>query len=233
MSFRRCEQWRFVTSSIIQTILSVSELHRFNLARLADYHRRSGITPCPEDISIQLFYCLHYSTVGKECKYFLQERFDSSAPGAYNGGHHRKEAPPCPSAKTPAASPATGNTSCPGAATRTTPAAASCSSSSSTPWTPSTPPASATSSAAWPTAATCIFRRCALSAPAAPGGHDRGGHPLRRPGRPLAAGAARTLRLRPAPVRLSDARAGGLHPRVHDAPQPLHGRCLAHPHRGI
>lgn len=37
------------------------------------------------------------------------------------------------------------------------PAAASCSSSSSTPWTPSTPPASATSSAAWPTAATCIF----------------------------------------------------------------------------
>ena len=78
-----------------------------------------------------------------------------------------------------------------------------------------------------------FFRRCALSAPAAPGGHDRGGHPLRRPGRPLAAGAARTLRLRPAPVRLSDARAGGLHPRVHDAPQPLHGRCLAHPHRGV
>ena len=57
-----------------------------------------------------------------------------------------------------------------------------------------------------------FFRRCALSAPAAPRGHDRGGHPLRRPGRPLAAGAARALRLRPAPVRLSDARAGGLHP---------------------
>ena len=55
--------------------------------------------------------------------------------------------PPCPSAKTPAASPATGNTSCPGAATRTIPAAAGCSSSSLTPWTPSTLPASATSSA--------------------------------------------------------------------------------------
>lgn len=52
-------------------------------------------------------------------------------------------------------------------------------------------------------------------------------------GRPLAAGAARALCLRPAPVRLSDARAGDVHPRVHDAPQPLHGRCLAHPHRGV
>ena len=187
MSFRRCEQWRFVTSSIIQTILSVSELHRFNLARLADYHRRSGITPCPEDISIQLFYCLHYSTVGKECKHFLQERFDSSAPGAYNGGHHRKEAPPCPSAKTPAASPATGNTSCPGAATRTTPAAASCSSSSSTPWTPSTPPASATSSAAWPTAATCIFSTlraiCACSTR-----RSRSRRPSPSPAKPTAGG---------------------------------------------
>lgn len=96
MSFRRCELWRSVTSSIIQTILSVSELHRFNLARLADYHRRSGITPCPEDISIQLFYCLHYSTVFPECKHFFQERFDSCAPGAYNGGHTRKEAAAMP-----------------------------------------------------------------------------------------------------------------------------------------
>lgn len=233
MSFRRCELWRSVTSSIIQTILSVSELHRFNLARLADYHRRSGITPCPEDISIQLFYCLHYSTVFPECKHFFRKGLTAALRARTMEATPERRLPPCPSAKTPAASPATGNTSCPGAAMRMTPAAASCSSSSLTPWTPSTPPVSATSSAAWPTAATCIFRCRTLSAPAAPGGHDRGGHPLLRPGRPLAAGAARALRLRPAPVRLSDARTGDVHPRVHDAPQPLHGRCLAHPHRGV
>lgn len=60
----------------------------FQLA-LADYHRRSGITPCPEDISIQLFnYCLHYSTVPGDCKYFFQERFDRRFFDAYNGCHH-------------------------------------------------------------------------------------------------------------------------------------------------
>ena len=37
----------------------------------------------------------------------------------------------------------------------------------------------------------------------------------------------------PAPVRLSDARAGGVHVGLHDAPQPLHGRRLAHPHRRL
>lgn len=67
------------------------------------------------------------------------------------------------------------------------PAAGSSSSRSLTPWTPSMPTASVTSSAAWPTAATCIFRRRALSAPQSPGGHDRGSHPLLRSGRPLAA----------------------------------------------
>ena len=187
MSFRRCEQWRFVTSSIIQTILSVSELHRFNLARLADYHRRSGITPCPKTSRFSCFTVCIIAQWEKNASTFLQERFDSSAPGAYNGGHHRKEAPPCPSAKTPAASPATGNTSCPGAATRTTPAAASCSSSSSTPWTPSTPPASATSSAAWPTAATCIFSTlhaiCACSTR-----RSRSRRPSPSPARPTAGG---------------------------------------------
>ena len=88
MSFRRCELME-VRNIFIQTIMSVSELHRFNHIRLADYHRRSGITPCPEDISIQLFnYCLHYSTVPGDCKYFFQERFDRHFFDAYNGCHH-------------------------------------------------------------------------------------------------------------------------------------------------
>lgn len=39
----------------IQTILSVLELHQISAGALADCHRRSGISPCLEDISaIQL-----------------------------------------------------------------------------------------------------------------------------------------------------------------------------------
>ena len=86
MSFRRCELME-VRNIFYHPDYTVGI--RFNHIRLADYHRRSGITPCPEDISIQLFnYCLHYSTVPGDCKYFFQERFDRRFFDAYNGDHH-------------------------------------------------------------------------------------------------------------------------------------------------
>jgi len=42
-------------SSPIQTILSVLELHQFNLKRFADFTADQGISPCPEVLT-QLHY---------------------------------------------------------------------------------------------------------------------------------------------------------------------------------
>ena len=88
MSFRRCElmEVRNIFYHPDYTVgIGIAPIQPHSAPGL---YRRSGITPCPEDISIQLFYCLHYSTVFPECKYFFQEGFDSCVPGAYNGGHH-------------------------------------------------------------------------------------------------------------------------------------------------
>lgn len=64
MSFRRCEQWRFVTSSIIQTILSVSEFFLFKKVtdstaslRVADYTAGWDLHPTPK-IVFHLLYSL-------------------------------------------------------------------------------------------------------------------------------------------------------------------------------
>jgi hypothetical protein len=40
-----------ILSSTIQTVLSAPELHRFSpdISGVADFNRRSGISPCPEE----------------------------------------------------------------------------------------------------------------------------------------------------------------------------------------
>ena len=47
-----------IISSLIQTVLSVTESHRFGcIVQFTDFHCRSGISPCPEDI---LFFVSAY-----------------------------------------------------------------------------------------------------------------------------------------------------------------------------
>ena len=52
-------------SSSIQTILSVPELNRFNpFYRSRGLHRRSGISPCPEECDAKCdFYCYRGTNV--------------------------------------------------------------------------------------------------------------------------------------------------------------------------
>ncbi len=50
------------TSSFIQTILSVSESHRFSHTARGLY-RRSGITPCPEDTLSSCIYSIAHIMV--------------------------------------------------------------------------------------------------------------------------------------------------------------------------
>ena len=46
-----------IESSSIRTIPSASELHRISLNEVRRLYCRSGITPCPEDISIISLFC--------------------------------------------------------------------------------------------------------------------------------------------------------------------------------
>lgn len=164
----------------------------------------------------------------------MQERFDSSAQGAYNGGHHRKEAPPCPSAKTPAASPATGKYKLPWGSDENDPRCRKLQQ-------------QLFDAVDAVYAAGIRHFICGMA-----NGCDlyffdaarylRLQHPevTIEAAIPFAGQADRwrpELRERYAyDLRQCDYQTlvqEAYTPRVHDAPQPLHGRCLAHPHRGI
>ncbi len=65
MSYRfqdRNPQCNALQSSPIQTLLSVPESHRIS-ENARGLYRRSGISPCPEDILMQFNYLDHYNTV--------------------------------------------------------------------------------------------------------------------------------------------------------------------------
>ena len=50
---------QFHTSSFIQTVLLVLELHQICAEALRGLYRQSGISPCPEDLPIQMLDLLY------------------------------------------------------------------------------------------------------------------------------------------------------------------------------
>ena len=79
-------------SSLVQTVLSVTELHRILTARsavFADCYRRSGISPCPEDSP--------YVQVGRSgrpehLKVYYRTRFVATCPQQEPDSYRKKAA---------------------------------------------------------------------------------------------------------------------------------------------
>ena len=121
MSFRRCELWRFVTSSIIRLYCRYRNCTDSTTFGSRTITAGRELHPAPKTSRFSCFTVCIITQCFQNASTFFQEGFDRCVRARTMEATTERRLPPCPSANTPAASPDTANTSCLGAVMRMTP----------------------------------------------------------------------------------------------------------------